>query len=122
MPAGFVVSQSVDANSDLAIGSKINVTVSSGEIPSSAVFSVNFTVNAPTIEEYPEANYRISATLGDTTHSYTEKQDAYVFSFSTHLEKGTIYVKIDGRNYQEWYFERDLEPKMTKQYAIKEET
>jgi len=120
MPQGFVVSQSVDANSDLAVGSKVNVTVSSGEIPSSAVFSVNFTVDAPTAEQYAEPTYRISATLGDTTHSYTEKQDAYVFSFSTHLENGTILVNIDGIPYQEWYFERDLEPKMTKQYALNE--
>ena len=121
MPQGFVVSQSVAADSELAVGSKVNVTVSTGEIPASTVFSVNFTVDAPSANEYPVDSYRISATLGDTTHSYTEKQDAYVFSFSTHEESGEIVVNIDGRPYQEWYYERDYEPKLVKRYSLEYE-
>jgi len=118
MPEGFIVSQKVEEGTDIAVGSTVNVTVSTGQVPSSAMFNVTITVEAPSIDEYPLDAYRISATLGDTTHSYTEKQDVYVFSFSTHEEKGTIMVNIDGNPYQEWAYERDYEPKIIKNFTI----
>ena len=68
--------------------------------------------------------YRLSATLDGVTQSHivdktaADYQEQYIFSFSTTQEKGTIIVNVDGIRYQEWYYERDYQPKLTKQYSL----
>ncbi len=124
MPEGYVVEQKIEKGTSVEVNTAVDVLLSTGKPPVNSTYSVTFTVTVPTNTEVTGNIYRLSATLAGVTQSHIvdksadDYQEQYTFSFSTTQESGTIIVNVDGTRYQEWYYERDYEPKLSKQYSL----
>lgn len=116
MPANYVVSQTVTAGQDVAVGSTVYVVLSTGNAPAGIKYNVNFTFNAPTEEEYPGLGDKYRIEIYDDEHNivYTNVdedgevviQDVHVISFTTTVERGNIEVWVDGRRFEVYKYAR----------------
>ena len=118
MNAGYVLSQTVESGKELAVGSSVGVTVSTGSASANAFNDVTISVDRP--KDYYKDVFTINATLGSATRGFTAVQEVYVFTFTTAQDEGVIKVDIDGHLYQEWSFKRGETPVMTKSYSLSE--
>ncbi len=124
MPVGYVLSQSVEAGKEVAVGSSVNITVStgSGNAPS---YDVSIAVQIP--NNYQSSTYYVTAYLGTATRGVPITLTTHDFSFTTTQDEGVIRVYISegaptddnmGGLYQEWTFKRGSQPTITKEYPI----
>ncbi len=126
LPRGYVISQSVESGTEVAVGTSVNLTVSSGN-NNAAAYEITFTAQIP--QEYMLSNYYITASIGNAKVSSPIIDAPVKFSFTSTQDSGLIYVYISqgapteensGKLYQEWTFKRDSQPTLSKEYNIVE--
>lgn len=124
MPQGYVLSQSVEAGKEVAVGTAINITVSTGN-GNSLSYDVAFTCEIP--QTYLSSNYYVTAYLGTATRGVPISEQSIDFAFTTNQDSGIIKVYISagpptetnmGGLYQEWTFKRGEQPVLSKEYPI----
>ncbi len=127
MPKGFVISQSVASGKEVAVGTTVNITVSTGN-SSSETYSFNFTSKIPA--DYQTGEYYVAAYIGNFAISSSPLEpgkDSVTFLIDTDQDEGLIFVYLSlgepnesnkGGLYQEWIFKRGEQPKLSKEYKI----
>ena len=118
MNEGYVLSQTVEVGKEVAVGSSVGVTVSTGNTATATSYDITISVEKPS--DYYTDVFTISANLGNAKRGYNTLHSAYVFTFTTTQDEGVIKVYVDDHIYQEWLFKRNETPTMTKQYSLSE--